>query len=441
MRSRLLALLALIVAFVVSVSRIVELDTPWYVACGQLLWRTRSLPAHDPFSYTTTHAWINHEYLAELAFAGVHHVLGTGGLCVLEGLVVVTVLALVLTQPHHIGTWLVGALLTFMMREVVSPRAQLLSIVLFAGMMRLVLDDDEAKGRRLWWCVPLQLLFTQVHGGNPTGAALLGLAFLSHPTRERLPVGVLVFLATCAGPFGYLVHLHYLAGQSSFDAVREWQPLSNALVAGSLAHWVALVLLCAGSACAIATRRPLHLLLMLVFTLLAARHARMALEGSIVATAVVARTLRRPSPRWLLALPALLLALLVWRGQRRIGLGFEESRYPVAAVEWLRANHPPGPMLNSYNYGGYLLWQWPEQRVFVDGRGIIVYDREIIDALPALYDDLGRFAALQARWGFRLAVLQRRGRGAQLAAWLPTQPGWSVAYEDAGTTVLTRVLP
>ncbi|MEO6954301.1 MAG: hypothetical protein ABI321_21040 [Polyangia bacterium] len=441
MRSRLVALTALIVAFVVSVSSIVELDTPWYLACGQLIWRTKSLPSHDPFSYTTTHAWINHEYLAELVFAGIHHVSGAAGLCVLEGLVVVAVLLLVLKQPHNIGTWLVGALLTFLLREVLSPRAQLLSIVLFALMLRLVLDDDEAKDRRLWWCVPIQVLFTQLHGGNPTGVALLGLAFLSHPTQERFLVGVGVFLATFAGPFGYLVHLPYLEGQSSFDAVREWQPLSNALMAGSLAHWVALLLLCIGAGCAISTRRPLHLLLVLIFSLLAARHARMALEGSIVATAVVARTLRRQTSPWLLALPALVLALLVWKGQRRIGLGFEAGRYPIRAVTWLRANHPPGPMLNSYNYGGYLLWQWPEQRVFVDGRGIIVYDRSMTEALPALYNDLGRYAAMQARWGFRLAVLQRHGRGAQLAEWLPSQPGWSIAYEDAQTRVLTRVLP
>ncbi|MFC1721979.1 hypothetical protein ACFL0Z_03665, partial [Patescibacteria group bacterium] len=47
---------------------------------------------------------------------------------------------------------------------------------------------------------------------------------------------------------------------------------------------------------------------------------------------------------------------------------FETSDYPVAAVEYLRENPIEGNMLNEYNWGGYLIWTYPEAKVFVDGR-------------------------------------------------------------------------
>ncbi|MCS6883764.1 MAG: hypothetical protein NZU74_20800, partial [Chloroflexaceae bacterium] len=42
---------------------------------------------------------------------------------------------------------------------------------------------------------------------------------------------------------------------------------------------------------------------------------------------------------------------------------------PVGAAEFIRRERPPGPMFNSYNFGGYLMWAlYPEYPVFVDGR-------------------------------------------------------------------------
>jgi hypothetical protein len=47
---------------------------------------------------------------------------------------------------------------------------------------------------------------------------------------------------------------------------------------------------------------------------------------------------------------------------------YERQLFPVEAVEWLRSNQPPGKLFNSYNFGGYLIWNLPAYPVFVDGR-------------------------------------------------------------------------
>jgi hypothetical protein len=44
------------------------------------------------------------------------------------------------------------------------------------------------------------------------------------------------------------------------------------------------------------------------------------------------------------------------------------SNYPEKAVTYLRAHPFEGNVFSHYNWGGYLIWQYPEKKVFVDGR-------------------------------------------------------------------------
>ena len=70
------------------------------------------------------------------------------------------------------------------------------------------------------------------------------------------------------------------------------------------------------------------------------------------------------------------------------------ANFPVRAVEYLRQHPVPGPMYNTYGYGGYLIliWKLPEQKVFIDGRGDL-YEAggafgeylQVADLKPAAY--------------------------------------------------------
>jgi hypothetical protein len=73
------------------------------------------------------------------------------------------------------------------------------------------------------------------------------------------------------------------------------------------------------------------------------------------------------------ALAAILLAgagLNGWRvfkNRNAIGLGLKEGS--LAAADFIRANHFPGPILNNLNIGGYLTYYlYPRYRVYVDSR-------------------------------------------------------------------------
>jgi len=44
------------------------------------------------------------------------------------------------------------------------------------------------------------------------------------------------------------------------------------------------------------------------------------------------------------------------------------ERLPVAAVEYLNQNEGQGALFNSYNWGGYIIWEARDYPVYVDGR-------------------------------------------------------------------------
>lgn len=45
-----------------------------------------------------------------------------------------------------------------------------------------------------------------------------------------------------------------------------------------------------------------------------------------------------------------------------------KSGYPVEAVKYMRENSIHSNLLPQFNWGGFLLWQYPEAKVFIDGR-------------------------------------------------------------------------
>jgi len=44
------------------------------------------------------------------------------------------------------------------------------------------------------------------------------------------------------------------------------------------------------------------------------------------------------------------------------------DNYPVEAVNYLKEEHISGRLFNDYGWGGYIIWQAPEIKVFIDGR-------------------------------------------------------------------------
>jgi hypothetical protein len=146
-----------------------------------------------------------------------------------------------------------------------------------------------------------------------------------------------------------------------------------------------------------------------------------------------------PLPRWAEArvLPPVIAAVAVLAGYEsdygRLGRGASLDR-AIAAVgaDGLRT-----PLLNHYNYGGYLIWALaPERKVFIDGRSHDLYTH------GSLFADY--LAMEQVRPNVDSVIEQYAietvlyPQGALLPRYLLAKGTWVTTYEDEATIVLRR---
>jgi hypothetical protein len=131
------------------------------------------------------------------------------------------------------------------------------------------------------------------------------------------------------------------------------------------------------------------------------------------------------------------LAAMVWYFPARADLQKTVATdFPVKAVEYLQEHSVPGPMFNTYGYGGYLVFsRWPEQKVFIDGRGDLYEMNGVFaDYLEVANLKPNVFAVLQV-YGIQSCLLDRNE---PLATVLAAQPDWQRLYADGVSVLYAR---
>jgi hypothetical protein len=109
------------------------------------------------------------------------------------------------------------------------------------------------------------------------------------------------------------------------------------------------------------------------------------------------------------------------------------SSYPVKAIDWIRSHQPAGPMLNEYNWGGYLTWFLRDYPVFVDGRTDLYGDDVLGQWITAVQAGKG-WQAILDKYKVRLVLIEP---GRPLAVALPLA-GWKLLYQDDQAVVFSR---
>lgn len=108
---------------------------------------------------------------------------------------------------------------------------------------------------------------------------------------------------------------------------------------------------------------------------------------------------------------------------------------PYLAVEYLQANPPKGNMFNFYNWGGYLDWWFPQQKVFIDGRmpGGKIY----ADYIKIVNVDEGWYETLES-YNVSWIIMPTPFK---LVKALVDEKDWQKVYEDSIATIIVRPPP
>jgi hypothetical protein len=452
-------------------SRFDDPDMWWHLKTGQVIWTTHAIPSADLFSYTTNHqALVPQEWLAQLSIYAAFRCGGYSGLmlwlCFLAAVLLITGYALCRIYSGNAKVAFLGAMVIWLFCTIgFAIRPQMIAYLLLVAELALI-HLGRARHPRWFFGLPaVFIVWINCHGSFILGIIVAVVILFSSlfsfqmgslaaqrwdPRCRRMFVFALilslaVLFLNPAGirqtlyPFDTMLHMPILLGN-----VEEWAPLhmTDARGVALLAILLCVFLLAA------ARRAEIHfdeLLLLALGTWLAVSHVRMLFAFGILAAPILCRQLStswegynpetdRIWPNATLLAISLLVICAAFPSPQNLEQQVEADS-PVKAVQFIRAHHLSGPMLNDYPFGGYLIWAAPEYPVMMDGRTDL-YE------WSGFLREFGRWATLQSdpsqllqRYGVNFCLLTRQSPMVHV---LPLLPGWKVVYSDDNSVVLVR---
>ncbi len=193
-------------------------------------------------------------------------------------------------------------------------------------------------------------------------------------------------------PLNTVLKQHIVVSQ-----IEEWQPLGISDPRG-----FALLAIVGGILLFVIVRRAelslTELLMLVISAVFALSHQRMTVVFGIVAAPIASRLFssfwdnydpRRDLPVANAGLMVLAALVMVFTFPSRRNLAEQVERgSPVKAVQFIKNARLSGPMLNAFDYGGYVIWALPEHPDFVDGRADVF-------EWSGVLEEFSRWATLQ----------------------------------------------
>jgi hypothetical protein len=378
-------------AFLIRSSVTQDPDFGWHLQFGRLLTTTHKIPVTDPYSYSMpSYHFVNHEWGTDILIAAVYDSFGMWPLFIASAIIGIATLFIISKGINLRWSALLFFLVGGTLFDFIGVRPQIVSWLFLAILSTLIFQ--KAYWQRFRFFVPLFfLLWTNLHGGFAFGIVIVGIFVFGQMVERRtfdlknLAVFIFSLLATFCNPYGYHLWTEILKSANDpqlRNTLQEWYP---AIYFSNIAFWIYWAI----SFYLVLKYRKKYTLteLFLYFFLLIAaflsiRNIPVWIIASFAMTArgmaflyQEASTHKYGSDRFLTAYIVFsffaFIFFLPQLGGFFYGLYVSKdnaSFYPAAAVSYLHNHLPRQQIFSSYDWGGYLIWQLPEKKVFIDGR-------------------------------------------------------------------------
>lgn len=462
--------------FVIATRVPVDTDTWWHLRSGETTLESGMIRS-DPFSHTMQgERWINHSWAAQIVMVGAYELAGDVGLALYTAILATIGLAFI--YPILTGNAYLRAFVLILAAITASvfwsARPQMISFA-FSG-LTLYLLYRHKHGDRLrervppaWLLPPLMLVWGNMHAGFSIGFIFLGgvlageiIALVLGQVKDRassrqtirtfILVGLLSVAALVVNPYG-LDMLRVPFETVSIGALRqyiqEWQspdfqqtqtwPFIFMLIALIGSYGVIRQRIQATDFVLAAGTLFMALLYgrnIAVFAVAAAPALSLGLDALLRENRLDFTPRKSVSPqqgRLNAALISLILFAAIANAASVLNADtvakFQRRTLPVEAADFIAETQPPGPMFNSYNWGGYLLWALPDYPVYVDGRTDLYRSDFLLRWLDTALG-LGQWQNVLEEDGINLVIIEQRSG---LDWRLRDAPDWTRVYPPAAS--------
>lgn len=384
-----LAIFLIAIVFFFHNLTIIDPDFGFHIRMGELI-LGKGFPQKDPFSYTmSSYPVVDHEWLIDIFLAKTFPTLGFLGLSAIFS--ILTLLTIFLVMPRNAAKFFLMPffLSSAILISFVGIRPQVLTWLFTAILLKILLDKKVwAKFRFL---IPLLfLLWANLHGGFVAGLAIYLITILirSFQKRKVLSLDLLIFFTsigiTLINPYGIR-----LWGE-------VWNTVSDNQLRWNIIEWIPILFsinipflffFSISSIFIIKQRKTIDLNILVLFTILSlltfssARYAPLwvliALPQTSYSLEIFFNQIKNKSialvrfnifSGFLLSFSLFFLIISVWSNYSVYKNFKQDTSYPTLAINFLKNYSSEGEVFAPYGWGGYLIWKYPQKKVFVDGR-------------------------------------------------------------------------
>ena len=466
----LLSVLMITFVLLMAVEKVHNNDIWWHLKTGQWILETGTIPDTDPFTFATPGAaWTPHYWLSDVLFATVFRVGGLGGLILFKALIVAAGFFIVYRLMIRQGVNILVAVAVVMLAVFIGHfrfllRPHVFMFLLSAAFFGILSVEAGQRNFKLLWLLPLMLLWVNLHGSFFLGLVLAGCLLAEKvlttgyrrlhgkDATAKWPAFLMLVFALLGGitllnPFGINL-LRWVATDFALKNIADTVQVEEHMALTWGQHplaWSFMLATAVSFPLAHRHARLFHLLVFGATTFLAIQGVRFVALAAILQAPILGYNLqalmdRMPGQRWrsrrgLQAAIAILLLLVggtfIFKRSyadytvHRFGLGINATRFPQAAVQFLRELNPAGNVYNSWPLGGYLLWELPERKIFLDGRYLDA-QLELMAQLNTMTET--EIETLINRFDIRAAILTRKDQ--RLAAYFSKAKDFRLAYFD-----------
>ena len=454
-------------------------DLARHLRHGEWMLQHHRLITADPFSYTKPgQPFVAFEYGSQLTYALANRAGGLAAVTVLAALLIATAYALIGrfmlrrgVDPLLAGLTIAASVVTGVSHWLARPHIfTLLSLSVLLEMI------SPLRRGRLWPFPVLFAIWANLHGGFVYGLILIALCVaasawdvLNHRggSGQRLrfytEALILAVSGTMLTPHGLALYGHiaafvqetYLMNHTGELASPDFHDpaamvflvlllgvMWSALVSGRKATALTALSVPAWAYFALVHQRDITIFGLAALPIMAL-HLDPAwrsvsqlrrIRDSFGAAAAAATT----AP-WICIAAAAAIALGASHG-RLAGSQVIDDRFsarlmPVNAVEAARLAGLNGRLFADFSWGGYVLYAWPEQKVFIDG-GTDFFGSNLMRDYGVVRGLRPGWRTLMDRWRFDIILVRPE---APLATELVHQAGWRYWYCDSTAVILVHI--